>query len=220
MSLELTVNENMKKAMLAKDEVGLRALRAIKAAVLLAKTAEGATATLSEDTEIKLLQKLVKQRKDSLEIKPSFFQFFKSPNPTYSETWLQNNQNQIQRYYRENGFLKVVVAPKIDTVGKLVNVAFQIQEGDPSYFTKEDSVSVDNPILAEHIKSFLSNNSLINPMQRLQLSLLKKEKEQLSHHLRNEGYYYFSPDAVGIRLNDLKDSTLRHVSLYYKIPEF
>ncbi len=68
MSLELTVNENMKKAMLAKDEVGLRALRAIKAAVLLAKTAEGATATLSEDAEIKLLQKLVKQRKDSLEI--------------------------------------------------------------------------------------------------------------------------------------------------------
>jgi uncharacterized protein YqeY len=68
MSLELTVNENMKKAMLAKDEVGLRALRAIKAAVLLAKTAEGATATLSEDMEIKLLQKLVKQRKDSLEI--------------------------------------------------------------------------------------------------------------------------------------------------------
>lgn len=68
MSLELTVNENMKKAMLAKDEIGLRALRAIKAAVLLAKTAEGATATLSEDAEIKLLQKLVKQRKDSLEI--------------------------------------------------------------------------------------------------------------------------------------------------------
>ena len=68
MSLELTINENLKKAMLAKDEVGLRALRAIKAAVLLAKTAEGASASLSEDTEIKLLQKLVKQRKDSLEI--------------------------------------------------------------------------------------------------------------------------------------------------------
>ena len=161
-----------------------------------------------------------RKRKDSLEIKPSFFQFFKSPNPTFSEIWLQNNQNQIQRYYRENGFLKVVVAPKIDTLGKLVNVVFQIQEGDPSYFNKEDSVSVDNPILAEHIKSFLNKKSLINPMQRLQLSLLKREKEQLSHHLRNEGYYYFSPDAVGIRLNDLKDSTLRHVSLYYKIPEF
>ena len=68
MSLELTVNENMKKAMLAKDEVGLRALRAIKAAVLLAKTAEGAATSLTEETETKLLQKLVKQRKDSLEI--------------------------------------------------------------------------------------------------------------------------------------------------------
>ncbi len=68
MSLELTVNENMKKAMLAKDEIGLRALRAIKAAVLLAKTAEGAATSLTEETETKLLQKLVKQRKDSLEI--------------------------------------------------------------------------------------------------------------------------------------------------------
>jgi hypothetical protein len=58
----------MKKAMLAKDEVGLRALRAIKASVLLAKTAEGAAASLTEETETKLLQKLVKQRKDSLEI--------------------------------------------------------------------------------------------------------------------------------------------------------
>jgi uncharacterized protein YqeY len=68
MSLELTVNENMKKAMLAKDAVGLRSLRAIKAAVLLAKTAEGASTSLTEETETKLLQKLVKQRKDSLEI--------------------------------------------------------------------------------------------------------------------------------------------------------
>ena len=68
MSLELTVNENLKKAMLARDEVSMRALRAIKSAVLLAKTADGATEVLSPDTEIKLLQKLVKQRKDSLEI--------------------------------------------------------------------------------------------------------------------------------------------------------
>jgi uncharacterized protein YqeY len=58
----------MKKAMLAKDEVGLRSLRAIKAAVLLAKTAEGAATNLTEEAETKLLQKLVKQRKDSLEI--------------------------------------------------------------------------------------------------------------------------------------------------------
>ena len=54
--------------MLAKDEKSLRGLRAIKAAILLAKTSEGASGELKEDDEIKLLQKLVKQRKDSLEI--------------------------------------------------------------------------------------------------------------------------------------------------------
>ena len=68
MSLENTINENLKKAMLAKDEKGLRALRAIKAAILLAKTAEGGSEGMSEEAEIKLLQKLVKQRKDSIEI--------------------------------------------------------------------------------------------------------------------------------------------------------
>lgn len=58
----------LKTAMLAKDEKALRSLRAIKAAILLAKTSEGAGGELKEDDEIKLLQKLVKQRKDSLEI--------------------------------------------------------------------------------------------------------------------------------------------------------
>ena len=69
MSLEQKVNAELKTAMLAKDDAGLRGLRAIKSAILLAKTAEGAAgADLTEDAEIKLLQKLVKQRKDSLEI--------------------------------------------------------------------------------------------------------------------------------------------------------
>jgi len=68
MSLEKTVNDQIKTAMLAKDEAGLRSLRAIKAAILLAKTAEGASETMSAEEEIKLLQKLVKQRRDSLDI--------------------------------------------------------------------------------------------------------------------------------------------------------
>lgn len=59
---------DLKVAMLAKDEVALRSLRAVKAAILLAKTSEGASGELKEEEEIKLLQKLVKQRKDSLEI--------------------------------------------------------------------------------------------------------------------------------------------------------
>lgn len=68
MSLEQKVMADLKTAMLAKDEKALRALRAIKAAILLAKTSEGARGELNEDDETKLLQKLVKQRKDSLEI--------------------------------------------------------------------------------------------------------------------------------------------------------
>ena len=68
MSLEITINEQLKKAMLAKDEKGLRALRAIKAAILLAKTSDAKSGELKEEDEIKLLQKLVKSRKDSLEI--------------------------------------------------------------------------------------------------------------------------------------------------------
>lgn len=58
----------LKAAMIAKNEGALRSLRAIKAAILLAKTAEGAKSELTEDDETKLLQKLVKQRRDSLEI--------------------------------------------------------------------------------------------------------------------------------------------------------
>jgi uncharacterized protein YqeY len=68
MSLEQKIMDELKTAMKAKDEKAMRALRAIKSAILLAKTAEGATGELTEDAEIKLLQKLVKQRKDSLEI--------------------------------------------------------------------------------------------------------------------------------------------------------
>lgn len=67
MSLEIDINGAIKTAMLAKAEAELRALRAIKAAILVAKTAEGAN-ELTEADEQKLLQKLSKQRKDSLEI--------------------------------------------------------------------------------------------------------------------------------------------------------
>ena len=68
MSLEQKIMGELKTAMLAKDEKALRSLRAIKAAILLAKTSEGAGGELKEEDETKLLQKLVKQRKDSLEI--------------------------------------------------------------------------------------------------------------------------------------------------------
>ncbi len=66
MGLKEQINEDIKAAMRAKDEVGLRALRAIKSAILLAETAEGAKGELSSEAEIQLLTKQVKQRKDSI----------------------------------------------------------------------------------------------------------------------------------------------------------
>lgn len=68
MSLEQKVMAAMKDAMKAKDQVSLRGLRAIKSAILLAKTEKGASGDLSEDKEIALLQKLAKQRKESYDI--------------------------------------------------------------------------------------------------------------------------------------------------------
>lgn len=67
MTLEERIMEDLKDAMKNKDEAAKRGIRAIKAAILLAKT-DGSGEALNEEKEIKLLQKLVKQRKDSLEI--------------------------------------------------------------------------------------------------------------------------------------------------------
>lgn len=65
MSLQTKITEALKEAMKAKDTVALESLRAIKSAILLANTEAGATGELSEADEVKLLQRLVKQRKES-----------------------------------------------------------------------------------------------------------------------------------------------------------
>jgi len=68
MSYTELINEDIKKAMLAREKDKLEAIRAIKAAFLVARTDKGATAVLEEAEEIKIIQKLVKQRKDSAAI--------------------------------------------------------------------------------------------------------------------------------------------------------
>lgn len=68
MSLQKQIIDEMKVAMKSKDTVALQALRAVKSAFLLAKTAAGAEDELSEEQEIKIIQKQVKQRKDSAAI--------------------------------------------------------------------------------------------------------------------------------------------------------
>ena len=66
--LQQQIDQEIKAAMLAKNNIRLRGLRAVKAALLMAKTEKGASEVLTEDAEMKVLQKLVKQRKESAEI--------------------------------------------------------------------------------------------------------------------------------------------------------
>jgi len=68
MSLEEKINNDIKQAMLAREKEKLEALRAIKTALLVAKTEKGGSHEVTEEAELKLLQKLVKQRKDSAQI--------------------------------------------------------------------------------------------------------------------------------------------------------
>ena len=66
--ISTTIDQEIKQAMLAKDQAKLRGLRAIKAALLLAKTEKGQSEELTEEGEMKILQRLVKQRKESATI--------------------------------------------------------------------------------------------------------------------------------------------------------
>ena len=68
MNLENNIMSAMKDAMKSKDQVALRALRAVKSALIIQKTEKGSSSEISTEDEMKLLQKLVKQRKDSADI--------------------------------------------------------------------------------------------------------------------------------------------------------
>ena len=68
MNLFEKINNDIKTAMKAKEKEKLEALRSVKAAFLMAKTEKGSDGELSEDAELKIIQKLVKQRKDSAEM--------------------------------------------------------------------------------------------------------------------------------------------------------
>jgi len=113
MSLEQKIMAELKTAMLAKDEKTTRSLRAVKAAIILAKTSEGANGELKEEDEIKLLQKLVKQRKDSLEI-------FQQQNRADLVQKEQDEINVIEKFLPKQlsaDELKVIVAGIIAETG-------------------------------------------------------------------------------------------------------
>ena len=73
MSLQDAIMTALKAAMKSKDTLALTALRSVKSAILLAQTESGSKGNMSEADEVKLLQKLVKQRRDSAELSVNFY---------------------------------------------------------------------------------------------------------------------------------------------------
>jgi uncharacterized protein YqeY len=127
MSLEIQVMSEMKDAMKAKNEALLRGLRAIKAEIIKAKTEPGANGEISSDTEIKLLQKLVKSRKDSLEIyqtqnRPDLAQK-ESEEIAVIEKFLPAQMSTAELTEAITGIIAIVGATGPQDMGKVMGVA-------------------------------------------------------------------------------------------------
>jgi uncharacterized protein YqeY len=149
MSLESRIMEELKVAMKAKDEVALRTLRGIKAAIIIEKTAEGAADVLSEATEQKMLQKLAKQRRDSLEI-------FEKQNRedlaqkereelVIIERFLPQQMSAAELQAALKEIIATVGAASMADIGKVMGVA-----------SKQLAGKADGKAIAEQVKALLS----------------------------------------------------------------
>jgi len=149
MSLITTIDQDIKQAMLAKQADRLRALRAVKSALLLALTEKGASDTLTGEAEIKVLQKLVKQRKESADI-------YKSQNRADLYQIEADEQEVIEAYLpkqlsRED--IEAVIKQLIDSLGvtsvkemgKVIGAA-----------NKELAGKADGKTISEVVKQLLS----------------------------------------------------------------
>ena len=149
MSLENTINQDIKIAMLAKQEVSLRSLRAIKSALLIAKTEKGASEVLSDEAGIKVLQKLIKQRKESADIyktqnRPDLYQI-ETDEADVIEKYLPQ---QLSAAEVHSAILKIVQDLNITSVkemGKVMAVA-----------NKEMAGKADGKAISEAIKAILA----------------------------------------------------------------
>lgn len=149
MSLQIQIDQDIKAAMLAKNEARLRGLRAIKSALLLAKTEKGAAQELSADAELKVLQRLVKQRKESAAIyqeqhRPDLYQI-EAEEITVIEAYLPQSldpsevANIIKQVIAQTG------ATGMQDMGKVMGLA-----------TKELAGRADGKTISELVKQLLS----------------------------------------------------------------
>jgi len=152
MSLEQKVMEELKQAMRDKNEAALRTLRAIKAAILIEKTSEGASDTMTEAAETKMLQKLAKQRRDSLEI-------FEKQNRedlalkereelAIIERFLPAQMSQEELTKEVKAIMDQVGAKSPADMGKVMGVA-----------SKQLAGKADGKAISETVKQLLSQNA-------------------------------------------------------------
>ncbi len=149
MSLELKINEDIKAAMLARDAKKLEALRAVKAALLIEKTKEGTTGEVSEEVELKILQKLVKQRRESADIYLNANRDDLAQKEIYDasiiETYLPKQLSEAEVTELIKKIVVQTGATSIKEMGKVMGVA-----------TKELAGKADNKMISGIIKSLLA----------------------------------------------------------------
>jgi uncharacterized protein YqeY len=149
MTLEERINADLKTAMLAKDEVGLRGIRAIKSAILLAKTEKGSDGTIPPEREVQMLQKLVKQRRDSITE-------FEKANRQDLIAKEQEEVNVIEKYLpamMSEEEVREVVKAAIATTGATTQKEMGKVMGIVS---KQLAGKADNKLVADIIKSLLT----------------------------------------------------------------
>ena len=149
MSLKEQIEADIKKAMLAKNKDDLRALRAIKSMILLAQTEKGASENLSVEMEIKILQKAVKQRNESIEL-------YRQQNRSDLADAEQIELDVIKRYLPEQvseeelitgvkTIIEKVGATSMKEMGKVMGIA-----------SKEFSGKADGKTISAIVKKLLS----------------------------------------------------------------
>ncbi|GAA4337041.1 GatB/YqeY domain-containing protein [Mucilaginibacter gynuensis] len=148
MSLSTQIDQDIKQAMLAKQADRLRGLRAIKSALLLAKTEKGAGEEITEEAEIKVLQKLIKQRKESADIykaqnRDDLYQI-EIAEMEVIEPYLpkQLSRDEIEAYLKE--VITKVGATSVKDMGKVMGAA-----------NKELAGKADGKTISEVVKQLL-----------------------------------------------------------------
>jgi uncharacterized protein len=150
MSLFEQINEDLKAAMKAQAKDKLEALRAIKAAFLLAKSEKGATAVLTADEELKIVQKLVKQRKESAEIyktqnRDDLYQKEVTEAEVISSYLpAQLSEEELTKIIKE--IIQKTGATSVKDMGKVMGAA-----------TKELSGKADGKAISSKVKELLGN---------------------------------------------------------------